>query len=332
MTATKGFITGAATTALDSRKADAVKLASNADGTPRLGVIGAFPNIVTPDASTAPMRIAIAGAGFATQRAAGDGAAVWTNDGSIFITVTKPGSQSWIVTVYAKHNDSASGDANSLPDLGIVTGVAAAVPVEVAIPAGATKIATVLIPSTATSTQSAGVVITNVYPMTEYAGGVVPLRSQAEEDAYLAPNGQPAIRLDTTGVRVRRGGVWTAGGPVQYRSPVTLGAFTNAFVSKAAVSLPKGTYDISGMVEVNHSTATAHIYDAQIYNLTDAVILASGQMYFIAGTLRLTLVIGDTFTLAAPKTIQLRVKFDGAEGTQLISAGQLRATEIGALL
>ena len=92
MTATKGFINGAATTALDTRKADSVQVVTDAAGAPRVGVLGTSQSIVTSDASTAPMRVAVARAGFVTQRSAGDGVAIWTNDGSLFVTVTKPGS------------------------------------------------------------------------------------------------------------------------------------------------------------------------------------------------------------------------------------------------
>jgi hypothetical protein len=184
MTATKGFITGAATTALDTRKADGAKLVTNVDGTTRIGVLGPNPSIVTSDASTAPMRVAVAAAGFATQRAAGDGAAIWTNDGSIFLAVTKPVSNSWYVVIYAKHDDTTAGDGDNLPILTTVTGSAASIPVEPSIPAGATKIATVKIPSSATSTQSAGVVITNVYPMTAFAGGIVPFRTISDLNAW----------------------------------------------------------------------------------------------------------------------------------------------------
>lgn len=186
MTVTKGFIHTAQTPAIDTRKADELKLVASAAGVARLGVLSDNPSIVTSDASTAPMRVAVAKAGFATQRVAGDGVALWGNDGSIFVTVTKPGSNSWYVTVYAKHNDTAAGDGTSLPEINVVTGAASATPVEAALPSGALKLATILIPSTATSTQSAGVIITNVYPMTVFRGGTVPFRTKAEADAAAA--------------------------------------------------------------------------------------------------------------------------------------------------
>ena len=224
MAATRGFIYGAATTPLDTRKADATKLVTNADGTPRIGVVGPNPSIVISDASTSPMRVGVIPAGFATQRAAGDGVAHWTNDGLQYITVTKPVSQSWIVTVYAKHDDTTAGDADNLPVIGTVTGSAAALPVEAAIPAGALKIATILVPSTATSTQSTGVTITNVYPMTVEAGGVVPFRLKSELDLWTtARPGQYADVMSDSdalnGMYVFRSGSWKKSGSVVLAAP-----------------------------------------------------------------------------------------------------------------
>ena len=208
MTVTKGFIHAAATTALDTRKADEGKLVTNAAGTPRLGALTDNPSIVTSDASTAPMRVAVAKCTFATQRAAGDGVAFWTNDGSVFVTITKPGSNSWYVVVWVKHNDSAAGDGTSLPEIGTTTGTAAASPTVPSIPAGALALANVLVPSTATSTQSAGVVITNVYPMTVMRGGIVPLRDSAEQTAFTAADGTMAYRLDIDAHVDRMNGAW----------------------------------------------------------------------------------------------------------------------------
>jgi hypothetical protein len=208
MTATKGHITLAAATALDDRLADEHQIACNAAGAARVGVLGNNASIVTSDASTAPMRVAVAKAGFATQRSAGDGVAIWGNDGSIFVTITKPGSNSHYVTVYAKHNDAASGDANNSPIIDVVTGTAAASPVEAALPAGALKLATILVPSTATSSQSGGVVITNVYPMTAMRGGVVPLRDATDQTAWTPSNGGLAFRIDTNDLIARMAGGW----------------------------------------------------------------------------------------------------------------------------
>lgn len=208
MTVTKGFIHAAATTALDTRKADEAKVATDAAGVPRLGVLTENPSIVTSDASTAPMRVAVAKVGFVTRRATGDGVAFWGNDGTVFVTVTAPASNSHYVVIWAKHNDSAAGDASSLPEIGSTTGAAAASPVVPSVPAGALALANVLVPSTATSTQSSGVVITNRYPMTAMRGGVIQLRNATEMDAWLPADGAIAYRQDTGAVYQRMAGAW----------------------------------------------------------------------------------------------------------------------------
>lgn len=237
MTATKGFITAAATSALDSRKADGVEIATSAAGLPRLGVLGNNPSIVTADASTAPMRVAVAAAGFVTQRVANDGVAIWTNDGTIFVTVTKPGSNSWYVTLYAKHNDSSQGDTGDAPIVDVVTGAAAATPVEASLPAGALKIATILVPSTATSTQSAGVVITNVYQMTTLVNGTVDVRNAAELAAWTPAEGNQAWQLDAKIMHTRVGTSWF---------PLLGGVYGFCRRTTTALSAPNGSYgDIS---------------------------------------------------------------------------------------
>lgn len=208
MTATKGLITAAATTALDTRKAYGHLFVNDAADSPRIGVLTEDPSIVTTDASTAPMRVAVAKAGFVTQRSAGDGVAEWTNDGSLFVTVTKPGSNSWYVVIWAKHNDTASGDGTSLPEINVTTGTAAASPSVPSIPAGALELARILIPSTATSTQSAGVVLTNKYPMTALRGGVVQLRDSTEQTAWTPEDGGLAYRQDDDALYLRDGGAW----------------------------------------------------------------------------------------------------------------------------
>jgi hypothetical protein len=267
MTATKGHITLAAATALDDRQADEHQVAVNASGTVRTGVLTANPSIVTSDASTAPMRVAVAKAGFVTQRSAGDGVAIWGNDGSLFVTVTKPGSNSHIVTVYAKHNDAASGDANNSPIIDVVTGTAAASPVEAALPAGALKLATILIPSTATSTQSGGVVITNVYPMTAMRGGVVPVRDATELTAWTPGDSGLAYQIDTDVVYGRINGAWAGVSDVDTGWTLCTSQNTGVYTVSAiggdrALSVRRinKVVHLAGHISVNTGTSTYSIW------------------------------------------------------------------------
>jgi hypothetical protein len=211
MTATKGFIHGAATAALDTRKADVHKIVANAAGTPRLGLLTDDPNIVIADASTTPMRVAVKACGIVTQRQAGDGVAIWSNDGSIFVNLSAaPLSNSRIDVIYAKHNDTSHGDANNTPTIGVTEGSAAPSPTKPAIPSGALELATVTIPAGATATTSGGVVIANTYAMTAMRGGSVALRSSAEQTAWAPADGAIAYRLDTDDLLARINGAWEA--------------------------------------------------------------------------------------------------------------------------
>ena len=211
MTATKGFIHGAATAALDTRKADVHKIVANAAGTPRLGLLTDDPNIVIADASTTPMRVAVKACGSVTQRQAGDGVAIWSNDGSIFVNLSAaPLSNSRIDVIYAKHNDTSHGDANDTPTIGVTEGDAAPSPTKPAIPSGALELATVTIPAGATATTSGGVVIANTYAMTAMRGGSVALRSSAEQTAWAPADGAIAYRLDTDDLLARINGAWEA--------------------------------------------------------------------------------------------------------------------------
>lgn len=284
MATTRGFVTGtvpqpAGTTALDTRKADAALLVPDNAATqaPRTGVLTENPSIVTSDASTAPMRVAVAKAGFATSRGVADGVTKWTNDGSVFVTITKPVSNSHYVVVYAKANDAFAGDANSLPVIEVVTGAAAGSPVEPAIPTGAEKLATILVPSTATSSQSAGVVITNVYKMTAMRGGVVPFRTKADLELWTtAAELQLAWIIASKRLAQFVGGLWQASGGVTpfADTAVTAGAIGGGAWVTIALSAP------SASSEVTYSGGTPGRLTAQVKGRYR--VLAAAQ--FVAST------------------------------------------------
>lgn len=115
-----------------------------------------------------------------TSRAATYGALPFNNDSSATVgPFTAPTSNSWIVVVWVKHNDTGQGDANNLPVFGFTTGTAAATPVSPAIPTGAIGLASVTVPSTATTTGSSGVVITQAYNHAATQGSALYFRSSS---------------------------------------------------------------------------------------------------------------------------------------------------------
>lgn len=208
MTLTRSFIRGAAMTPLDARLFNMAELVCNADGTPRAGVLGqANPSIVS---ATATMNVAIAAAEFATSKGKADGVAVFTNDGTVNVLIgAAPASNSRIDVIWVKHNDTETGDANSLPTFGVTAGAAAASPTKPAIPTGALELATLLIYSGTTATNGGANTLTNTYAMTAQRGGVVPFRTKTDLDAWTtAIVGQEAVTLDTGEKWIRSGGSW----------------------------------------------------------------------------------------------------------------------------
>jgi hypothetical protein len=318
---------------LELRKNLAGLIVRSSAGVPRAGV---FPRstaaIVTSTANTGPMTVNVAAFEAALVRE--NGPLFMQNDGTVSVSLAvAPVSNSRIDVIYARQNESAApmSDGADTAVISAVTGTAAASPVKPSIPTGALELATVLVPTGVTASNSGSVVITQTAPFTATAGGVVLLRSQADEDAWAPGDGALGYRIDTDGLRVRRDGAWTAAGPRQYQAEVS-GTFSTTLTSVASVSLPAGIWDIAGIIHIEHSTATNHWYRSQLWNNTAGTEIDQGQVYGQIGTLRFSNSTGKTIVLAAAATIQLRVRFDGAEGTQLLAGGRLRATEIGALL
>ena len=112
------------------------------------------------------------------------GALFIANDGTTAspLLATAPASNARIDVIYFKQNEAASpyADVDDSPVFGVVTGVASGDPQVPALTiAGAEPLGTVYIPSTATATNSAGVVITPTHRFTAAAGGILLVRSSA---------------------------------------------------------------------------------------------------------------------------------------------------------
>lgn len=186
MTLSRSFIRNAPTTPLDARIMNMAELVANADGTPRAGVLGgANMSIVS---TTGTMNLAVAAAEFATTKGRSDGVAVFGNDGVVNVPVSAaPVSNSRITTLWVKHNDDTTGDANALPVFGTTDGAAAPIPTPPAIPTGALELAQLRIYSGTTATNGGSNTLTNTYKMTAARGGIVPFRTFVERDAWTAP-------------------------------------------------------------------------------------------------------------------------------------------------
>lgn len=189
MALTRSFVRDAAMTPLDARLMNMAGLVCNADGTPRAGVLGgANPSIVS---ALATWHFRVQAAEFATTKGKADGVTMPTNDGVVDVPIAAgaPASNSRFDVLWIRHADTTTGDATALPVFAVTSGAAAASPTEPAAPAGSgwLKLATLRAYSGTTGASGGANVLTNVYPMTASRGGVVPLRTIAERDAWTAP-------------------------------------------------------------------------------------------------------------------------------------------------
>lgn len=208
MALSKGFVTTAATTALDGRLLEQGLVVKNVGDVPRAGLLYGD---VAPVKSTSSMNVSIADqAVFALSRGNTDGVNIVSNVGLATVALASaPSSNSRYDVIYIKHNDTEKGDANSTPLFDKVTGTAAASPAIPATPTGAMAIATVLVPAGVTATNASGVVITNTVAGTALMGSPIRYRSVTEmtSDAAVAVEGSLAY-IKGGGDYYLRNGVW----------------------------------------------------------------------------------------------------------------------------
>jgi hypothetical protein len=182
--------------AADERRHYSGMLARNADGSARPGILPAHINGLV--SGRAEMAYDVAPFVAALTRS-NTGAELVANDAvTRVLTDPAPGANSRVDVIWVRSLFPLFGDATTDPVFGVAKGVPSApTPAKPAIPSGALELATATIPSTATTTQSSGVVITPTHAFTAMAGGCVLLRNQAEQDAWTPQPGQEAYRLDT---------------------------------------------------------------------------------------------------------------------------------------
>lgn len=227
---------------IDERRITVGRYVRTADGTARPGILPAHTSpLVTGRAS---MGYDVAAFNALTVRT-NAGAEEIANDASTIVTTTTaPGANTRIDVIWVRAQFVILGDANNDVVFGVTQGAANIAPTKPAIPAGALELATATIPSTATTTLSSGVVITQTYLYTAPVGGIVWLRSQPEQDAWAPVDGSRAYRIDT-GVYIDRvAGAWVPNetGSMVVRPTSIVGGTQNAdgsvsFASAASVSL-----------------------------------------------------------------------------------------------
>ena len=228
---------------VDLRKGLAGLIVRDTSGNPRAGIFPRHASTLVTARSDMMLDIAA----FEGVSVRGGGPLFMANDGVTQspALATAPTSNSRIDVLYFKQNENGyNGFADGLitPVFGVVTGTAAASPTKPSIAgiAGATELETITIPSTATATNSSGVVITPTFNYTTTAGGVLWFRATSERNAFSAANGQLAYLIDSATHQSRRDGVWVV------LTPVT-GAVNNVTVAAngatvTAVTFPTGLF------------------------------------------------------------------------------------------
>lgn len=196
------------------------------------------------------------------------GALFITNDGTVTVTLpAAPSSNSRIDVVYVKQDESAYADADNTALLGVVSGTAAASPTAPAVPAGALALAQVLVPSTATTSQSSGVVITPVHPYTALTGGTVLFRSATERDASNLAKGARGYLIDVDRYYANVAALgWQHDGGTPETALVTLGSLYAAYGAPFAaprVDRQGGRVYLGGFLKTNQqvsfAAATAYV-------------------------------------------------------------------------
>lgn len=210
MTLHTGFgVKGSTQDAIDYRLGLAGTIARSASGVPRYGVFS--PGV--SGAGRADMKVDVSAFVAYVGRGSAYGGVLLSNDGTLVSPTfdAAPSSNSRIDVLWVRQNDAVdAADGDNMPVFGIAKGDAASTPTAPAVPTGALPLLNVKLPALVGSTNAVGVEITQAAPFTTSAGGVMPVRTAAERDQWLAPNGSLAERLDNGVLYKRIGGAWAA--------------------------------------------------------------------------------------------------------------------------
>lgn len=294
----------------DTRLINAGLVECNMAGVPRVGILPAHYNpLVT---GTAGMAYQVAAFNAVTSRS-GSGVEYVANDGAATVATTAaPGANSRIDVIWVRSLFTTYADGSSDPVFGVTQGVASASPSKPAIPAGALELATAVVLSTTTQTSTA--VITQTHTYTAMEGGIVALRSQAEQDAWSPADGSTAYRIDSKITYKRLNGVWmpwdsdwltasagisassgaindgTASHRYKYASGAIIDTITiniiNAGTGSGAlnVGMPftvAGTWMGTGRSEIDGSQLQVRVQvaNATVFKYNNATAIAVGTMY-----------------------------------------------------
>lgn len=248
----------------DTRRVTAGLAVRNADGTPRPGIFPAHANPLVTGRATAPLMAYDVAPFLAATSRINTGVELIANDASTTVTTTAaPASNSRIDVIWVRSQFVQHADANNDVVFGVTQGTAALTPTKPAIPTGALELATAEILSTTTQTSTA--VITQTFPYTAAAGGMVWLRNAAEQAAYSPSDGASAYRIDLAAEMLRKGGAWAQ------TLRTTAGVINQATDGSGVVTVSHGLGKVPLAVNITIDTGSPIIptrLKAQVGNLT----------------------------------------------------------------
>lgn len=284
------FAHSAAATFVDARRDLEGFVVRNAAGVMRAGV---FPDHLNPLVTgRSDMKVNIADFRAVQNRGGAVPLANVGTDTSVTLPAA-PGANKRIDLIYVTARSSnapwSDGAGNDTPLFGFVQGTASATPVAPSLPANlstAIPLATVEIPAGATTTLSAGVVITQVYPYTALAGGTVPVRNTVELAAWTPADGARAYCVADGSEYLRKSGAWVkpggvvASGTISAQSSFTIDGLTGHDRYEVTLILPTASAanDLNMRLRSGGVTDTTANYDRQSAVATVTTVAATNTI------------------------------------------------------
>jgi len=245
------------------RKDLAGLVARNSAGVPRTGIF--YRNNSTLLAARADMGIDVAAFEACSLRSGG--VIFNANDGTTTVTLSAPPvADSRIDVVCCKQFETAapSSDATDGPVFFVVTGTPGASPVKPTVTeVGAVELGTVLIPSTATATNSAGVVITPTVPYTATTGGIVVCRNSTELAAWTPGDGSFSLTLSDSSFWQRVSGAWKRIVSPGSAYAMAAGIGSNPVGANTLVTFPAGRFTVAPIVLAGNTGSSVSVMNVQ---------------------------------------------------------------------
>jgi hypothetical protein len=203
-----------------------------AGNTWRAGVRGAGDLVVAAQGVPNMSVQVAAGSCYVVQSVAGNGAYLLTNDAAFTVAITAAhATLPRKDLIVARVTDSFFTGVTNLGTLEVVTGVAAASPVDPAVTGNATILARVTVPAAATTIVAGN--ITDLRPRAAALGGIIPVLTTAERDAIAGiSRGMVVDNLQTGFLERHNGTTWKT-----LMEVTPWAAYTPAIVGTAAPTL-----------------------------------------------------------------------------------------------